>query len=73
MGARESLLRVGAKNFSLTFEGGHVDPYHIKEKRGRFIGSLWLGKDGLEWVIKTWGLLSQSTDLKGFFRFFRTK
>ena len=43
----EAVFRVGAKNFTLAFDGGRTAPYHIKERRGKFFGSLWLGHDGL--------------------------
>ncbi len=72
MGVRKSMFCVGAKNFFLAFDGGRAAPYHIIEKRGKFVGSLWLGLDSLRWVLKTWGLLRQETELKGFFRFLRT-
>jgi hypothetical protein len=64
---------VGAKSFFLVFDGGRTAPYHIIEKRGKFVGSLWLGLDNLRWVLQTWGLLQQSSELKGFFRFKRTE
>ena len=66
-------FRVGAKHFSFDFDGGRASPYHITEKRGRFVGSLWLGLKSLHWLINTWGLLRQTEDLKGFFRFLRTE
>jgi hypothetical protein len=62
---------VGAKQFFFDFDGGRTAPYHITEKRGRFVGSLWLGLKSLHWLIATWGLLRQTEDLKGFFRFLR--
>ena len=66
------MFRIGAKNFFLAFDGGRAALYHIIEKRGKFVGSLWLGLDSLRWVLKTWGLLRQETELKGFFWFLRT-
>jgi hypothetical protein len=45
-------FRVGAKLFSLAFDGGRTAPYHILEKRGNFVGSLWLGLDSLKWLLK---------------------
>uniref|UniRef100_A0A2N9EUT4 Uncharacterized protein n=1 Tax=Fagus sylvatica TaxID=28930 RepID=A0A2N9EUT4_FAGSY len=71
-GRREGLFRVGAKNFSLAFDGGRAAPYHILEKRRKFVGSLWLGLKSLKWVLTTWNVLRQCMDLKGFFRFLRT-
>ncbi len=64
---------MGAKSFSLVFDGGRTAPYHIIEKRGKFVGSLWLCLDNLKWLLQTWGLLRQSSELKGFFRFKRTE
>ena len=66
-------FRVGAKKFFFDFDGGCTAPYDITEKRGRFVGSLWLGLKSLHWLIETWGLLRQTEDLKGFFRFLRTE
>jgi hypothetical protein len=63
---------VGAKNFTLAFDGGRAAPYHITERRGKFYGSLWLSQDGLHWLLAEWSSLRQSTDLKGFFRFYLT-
>ena len=62
-----------AKSFFLVFDGGCTAPYHIIEKRGKFVGSLWLGVDNLRWVLQTWGLLQKSLELKGFFQFNRTE
>jgi hypothetical protein len=64
---------VGAKSFFLVFDGGRTASYHIIEKRGKFVGSLWLGVDNLRWVLQIWGLLQYSSELKGFFRFKRTE
>jgi hypothetical protein len=66
-------FRVGEKSFFLVFDGGRTAPYHIIEKRGKFVGSLWLGVDNLRWVLQTLGLLQKSSKLKGFFRFNRTE
>jgi hypothetical protein len=66
------VFRVGAKNFSLAFDGGRAAPYHILEKRRKFVGSLWLGLESLKWVLTTWNVLRKCMDLKGFFRFLRT-
>jgi hypothetical protein len=64
---------VGAKSFFLVFDGGRTAPYDIIEKRGKFVGSLWLGLENLKWLLQTWDLLRQSSELKGFFRFKRTE
>jgi hypothetical protein len=71
-GFRKGLFCVGAKSFSLAFDGGRAAPYHILKKRKKFVGSLWLGLDSLKWVLKMWTVLRQCMDLKGFFRFLRT-
>ncbi len=44
-------FRVDAKSFSLAFAGGRFDPYQIIKTHGKFRGSLWLGIDGLRWVL----------------------
>ena len=73
MGSRVCSFRVGAKHFFFDFDGGRTAPYHITEKRGRFVGSLWLGWKSLHWLIEAWSSLRQTADLKGFFRFLRTE
>ena len=71
-GSKSTIFHVGAKRFALTFDGSCTTPYHIMERRGRFFGSLWLGLDGLKWLLAEWAFLRLSPELKGFFRFFRT-
>uniref|UniRef100_A0A2N9F2D7 Reverse transcriptase domain-containing protein n=1 Tax=Fagus sylvatica TaxID=28930 RepID=A0A2N9F2D7_FAGSY len=44
---------IDSKTFTLGFDGGRTDPYHIMERRGRFRGSLWLGLGGLRWLVNT--------------------
>ena len=61
-----------AKHFTLDFDGGRSAPYHIKERRGKFVGSLWLGFKGLQWLLTEWATLRSCADLKGFFRFYHT-
>jgi hypothetical protein len=63
---------VGAKRFTLAFDGGRSAPYHITERRGKFGGSLWLGFEGLQWLLAEWASLRTCPDLKGFFRFYRS-
>jgi hypothetical protein len=46
-GSKNAFFRVGAKCFTLAFDGGRFSPYHITERRGKFGGSLWLGFEGL--------------------------
>ena len=58
--------------FTLGFEGGRFDPYHIMECQGRFQGSLWVGFRGLKWLLEELGCLGKSGfNLEGFFRFYR--
>lgn len=73
MGVLKHSFRVGAKHFSLAFDGGRTAPYHIIEKRGRYVGSLWLGLNSLKWILKTWDELRQSLELKGFFSIFTNR
>uniref|UniRef100_A0A2N9I4J4 Reverse transcriptase domain-containing protein n=1 Tax=Fagus sylvatica TaxID=28930 RepID=A0A2N9I4J4_FAGSY len=72
-GVQKHSFRVGAKLFSLAFDGGRTAPYQVIEKRGKYVGSLWLGLNSLKWILKTWDELRQSLELKGFFRFLRTE
>ena len=44
-------FRIDSKLFTLGFDGGRADPYHIMESKGRFQGSIWLGIKGLHWTI----------------------
>lgn len=44
-------FRIDSKTFSLGFDGGRVDPYHIMERKCLFKGSLWLSLRGLRWVL----------------------
>lgn len=46
-----SAFSIDSKAFTLVFYGGRVDPYNIKERRGRFRGSLWVGHEGLRWML----------------------
>ena len=58
--------------FTLGFDGGRVDPYHIMERRGRFKGSLWLGIKGLCWALGELGKLNSiSLTQNGIFEFMR--
>jgi hypothetical protein len=70
-GSKNAFFRVGVKRFTLAFDGGHSAPYHITERRGKFGGSLWLGFEGLYWLLAEWASLRTCHDLKGFFRFYR--
>ena len=44
---RGNSFRIDSKIFSLGFDGGRVDSYHILERRGKFMGLIWLGIKGL--------------------------
>jgi hypothetical protein len=63
---------IDSKAFTLVFDGGRTDPYNIKERRGRFRGSLWVGLEGLRWLLDVFSKIrSQSQNLEGFFMFHR--
>uniref|UniRef100_A0A2N9IMC9 Reverse transcriptase domain-containing protein n=1 Tax=Fagus sylvatica TaxID=28930 RepID=A0A2N9IMC9_FAGSY len=71
-GSTEAFFRVGVKRFTLAFDGGRSAPYHIMERRRKFVGSLWLGFEGLQWLLAEWASLRTCTDLKGFFHFYHS-
>ena len=49
-----------------------VDPYNIKECRGRFQGSIWLGHAGLKWLLELMSkLLNPHFNTQGLLQFFR--
>ncbi len=49
-----------------------MDPYNIKECRGRFRGSLWVGHEGLRWMLDVFIKLRKlNQNLEGFFEFHR--
>ena len=63
---------IDSKIFTLDFDGGRMDPYHIMERRGRFRGSLWLGMGGLRWLVNViLKIRTLACTLEGFFEFFR--
>jgi hypothetical protein len=63
---------IDSKSFTLGFDGGRMDPYHIMERRGRFRGSLWIGIGGLRWILGVIAKARTTTSpLEGFFEFFR--
>uniref|UniRef100_A0A2N9HG92 Endonuclease/exonuclease/phosphatase domain-containing protein n=1 Tax=Fagus sylvatica TaxID=28930 RepID=A0A2N9HG92_FAGSY len=65
-------FRIDAKTFTLEFEGGRTDPYHIKERRNRYRGSLWIGLRGLKWLLgELEALRKPAAKLVGFFQFYR--
>jgi hypothetical protein len=67
-----NIFIIDSKTFTLGFDGGRTDPYHIMERRGRFRGSLWLGLGGLRWLVNVLLKLRNSAcTLDGFFEFFR--
>lgn len=65
-GKRSSIFRLGAKTFTLSFDGGRVAPYQIKERRGRFHGSLWLGMPGLKRLLDVIEQVRNTRDKSGF-------
>ncbi len=71
-GKRSSVFRLGAKTFTLLFDGGRAAPYLIKERRGRFQGSLWLNLNGLKWLLGVIEQVRRKDDKKGFFQFLRS-
>jgi hypothetical protein len=71
-GKQSSVFRVGAKTFILSFDGGRAAPYLIKERRGRFQGSLWLNLFGLKWLLGVMEQVRIKEDKKGFFQFLRS-
>jgi hypothetical protein len=63
---------IDSKAFTLGFDGGRMDPYHIMERRGRFRGSLWVALGGLRWLLDMLAKLhNQTQKLEGFFEFLR--
>jgi hypothetical protein len=70
-GKKSFVFRLGAKTFTLLFDGGRVAPYLIKERRGRFQGSLWLNLIGLKWLLGVIEQVRLKEDKKGFFQFLR--
>jgi hypothetical protein len=71
-GKKSSVFRLGAKTFTLSFDGGWVAPYQIKEQRGRFQSSLWLKMFGLKWLLGVIEQVRLKDDKKGFFQFLRS-
>ncbi|GMY39035.1 hypothetical protein FCV25MIE_34279 [Fagus crenata] len=71
-GQDKAVFYFGAKTFYLEFDDGRVDPYNIKERRGRFQGSIWLGHAGLKWLLELKGKLrNPQFNTQGFLQFFR--
>ena len=59
---------IDAKTFTLFFNGGWNDSYHIIECRGNFRGSIWVSAKILRWLLDACDKLRQITDqLEGFF------
>ena len=63
---------MGAKTFTLSFDGERVAPYQIKERRGCFHGSLWLGMPGLKRLLDVIEQVRNTRDKSGFFKFLRS-
>ena len=71
MGSHLSFL-IDAKFFTLVFDGGRKDPYHIIEHRGNFLGSIWVSVKGLRWLIEVWDKLCRLPEQsEGYFQLFR--
>ncbi len=69
-----NIFIIDSKTFTLGFDGGRADPYHIMERRGRIRGSLWLGLGGLRWPVNAiLKLRNSACTLEGFFEFFRDR
>ena len=65
-------FRIDSKLFTLGFDGGRADPYHIMESKGHFQGSIWLGIKGLHWTIGELRKLKHvSPSRSGIFQFRR--
>ena len=63
---------MGTKIFTLSFAGGRVAPYQIKERKGKFHGSLWLNMVGLKWLLDAIEQVKVKADKSGFFQFLRS-
>jgi hypothetical protein len=69
---RGNSFRIDSKIFSLGFDGGRVDSYHLMERKGRFQGSIWLGIKGLRWALGEMGKLKTiSATQTSVFQFLR--
>ena len=67
-----NVLSIDSKVFTLVFDGGRVDPYNIMERRGQFKGALWVGLEGLRWLLSVFiKLHNPKLKLEGFFEFHR--
>ena len=67
-----NVFSIDAKAFTLVFDGGRLDPYNIKERRGHFRRSLWVGLEGLRWLLDVFIMLQNpNKKLEGFFKFHR--
>jgi hypothetical protein len=66
-----NIFIIDSKTFTLGFDGGRVDPYHIMERRGRFCGSMWLDLGGLRWLVNViLKLRNWNGTLARFFEFY---
>jgi hypothetical protein len=63
---------IDSKAFTLTFDGGRADPYNIKERRGRYRGSLWVGLSELRWILDVFvKLRNPNQTIEGHYEFHR--
>ncbi len=71
-GETEAISRINSKTFSLDFDGGQVDPYHVQDRKGRFKGSQWVRLSELRWLIGEMGKVYKLPHRKSsFFQFLR--
>uniref|UniRef100_A0A2N9F7C8 Reverse transcriptase domain-containing protein n=1 Tax=Fagus sylvatica TaxID=28930 RepID=A0A2N9F7C8_FAGSY len=69
---RRKPFRIDSKLFTLGFDGGRADPYHIMENKGPIQGSIWLGRKGLHWALGELRKLKHSPSSRsGIFHFKR--
>ncbi|KAK9986819.1 hypothetical protein SO802_031770 [Lithocarpus litseifolius] len=54
-----AVFRIDSKVFSLACDGGKIDFYAIHERRGKFHGSIRVGRLGLDWIIACLAALDQ--------------
>ena len=72
MEVRRKPFRIDSKLFTLGFDGGRADSYHIMETKGRFQGSVWLGIKGLQWTLGELRKLQHDSPARsGIFQFQR--
>jgi hypothetical protein len=58
---------IDSKAFTLVFDGGRVDPYNIKERRGRLEDLCGLALKGLRWLLEVFVSSETQTKVRRFF------